>query len=214
MTPPIPRVRHGPIDKIIWPVLLSPSVSNAIYFLSSPHLLSLITSQITSLAINQPLVLKVMWLAPKEINIISSMYSKCACVCTLYRSGREAGEHLLKASDKKQSWKKYSSKSRISSFSFTYKQGTFPFLCLYTAGHKTWQTVKSVWKYSLYLFLFSFIRQTFSWVFCLGTWVRERRKWQTDRQTEGEGVAGDEKNMRKVRDNHTSFTPSIFPPYS
>lgn len=185
MTSPIPWVRHGPIDKIIWPVLLSPSVSNAIYFLSSPHLLSLITPQITSLAINQPLVLKVTWLAPKEINIISSMYSKCACACTLCRSGREAGEHLLKASDKKQSWKKYSSISRTSSFSFTYKQSKFLFLCLYTADHKTWKTEKSVWKYRFSIPLSLLLHKANFLLSLLSGDLSERRKWQTDRRWGG-----------------------------
>lgn len=42
---------------------------------------------------------------------------------------------------------------------------------------------------NIHLFFFSFIRQTFSRVFCLGTWVRG----ENDRQAEGEGVAGDGK---------------------
>lgn len=134
------------------------------------------------------------------------------CLCGLYISQTAGGVRASPEckNNKQILFKKrqtFLNQSRISSFSFPYKQSQIHSLfSLYTAHPQNMADCKLQWRAcgNIHLFFFSFIRQTFSRVFCLGSWVRG----ENDRQTEGEGAAGDGKNMRKkeVRDNHTLFT--------
>ena len=85
ITTPIPRVRHGTVDKIIWLALfyLSHSVSNSIH--SFPTFGSPTTPlqpQTTSLAINQSLVLKGYFISSTKGNQYPQ-HCKGAYVCTL-----------------------------------------------------------------------------------------------------------------------------------
>lgn len=128
----------------IFSIFASPSLSN--------------NTQTTSLTIKTPLVLKVVWLVPKEINII--IYSKCACVCMFpiaHRRGVGWGGHLLNVFDKKQSWSDILIQNRIIFLPSLQMKPISP--CRYTAYANNMADCRLWWRASkeLHLFLLSFI---------------------------------------------------------